>query len=261
MRVIIASGARRIYVATHEHDFGTSDTPMNDNRAAHAARLHVMPDAEALAREVAGEIRRIANDCIAARGRFDIVLAGGATPKLTYEQLRGAGTAFDKWHVWFGDERCLPVGHPDRNDTMARTALLDRAAIPPAQIHPMAAESGPEPAARAYMRELGAPRDFDIVLLGLGEDGHTASLFPGQDWGERAESPSAIAVRHAPKPPPERVSLSATRLSRSRHVFFLIAGNGKREAVARMQRGEAIPANAIRPASGVDVFVTQDAIG
>jgi 6-phosphogluconolactonase len=224
-------------------------------------RLHIVADAESLARDAAREIARIANERIAARGRFDIVLAGGATPKATYERLRDENCAFGKWHVWFGDERCLPAGHADRNDTMARAALLDRAPVPPRQVHPIPAEAGAERAARVYSAELAGVADFDLVLLGLGEDGHTASLFPGQDWGEDAASPDAIAVHGAPKPPPDRVSLSAARLSRSRHVFFLIAGNGKRDAVAQLRRGAAIPANAIRPWSGVDVFLTRDAAG
>lgn len=222
-------------------------------------RFHLLADAEALARRAAHEIARIANECIAVRGRFDIVLAGGATPKATYEYLHNENCVFGKWHVWFGDERCLPAGHADRNDTMARAALLDRAGIPAAQVHCMPAELGPDRAARAYSGELAGMADFDLVLLGLGEDGHTASLFPGQDWGEGTSSPAAVAVHDAPKPPPDRVSLSAARLSRSRHVFFLIAGQGKRDAVARLRRGEAIPANAIRPASGADVFLTRDA--
>lgn len=221
-------------------------------------RFHVVADAEALARDAAREIARIANECSATHGRFDIVLAGGATPKAAYQRLRDEDCAFDKWHVWFGDERCLPAGHADRNDTMARAALLDRAPIPPRQVHPIPAEAGAERAARVYSAELAGMAAFDLVLLGLGEDGHTASLFPGKDWGEAAGSPAAIAIHGAPKPPPDRVSLSAERLSVSRHVLFLIAGPGKREAVARLRRGEPIPANAIRPAFGVDVFLTRD---
>lgn len=230
----------------------------NDDKTGER-RFHEVADTEALARVAASEIARIANASIAVRGRFDIVLAGGATPKAAYELLRDADCAFGRWHVWFGDERCLPAGHADRNDLMAGAALLDRAPIPPPQVHPIPAEAGAERAARVYSAELAGMADFDLVLLGLGEDGHTASLFPGKAWGETAGSPAAIAVHDAPKPPPDRVSLSAARLSRSRHVLFLIAGQGKRDAVAQLRRGAPIPANAIRPTSGVDFFLTHDA--
>lgn len=232
---------------------------MTDDEKTEQRRICVFNDADALARHAAHEIARIANECITVRGRFDLVLAGGATPKATYEHLHNENCVFEKWHVWFGDERCLPARHADRNDTMAHAALLDRAGIPAAQVHCMPAESGPDQAARVYASKLSNLKEFDLVLLGLGEDGHTASLFPGHNWGEGAGSPSVMPVHDAPKPPPDRVTLSAARLGRSRHVFFLIAGHGKRDAVARLRRGAAIPANAIRPASGVDIFLTRDA--
>jgi 6-phosphogluconolactonase len=97
--------------------------------------------------------------------------------------------------------------------------------------------------------------EFDLVLLGLGEDGHTASLFPGHDWGVRSDAPDVIAVFDAPKPPPQRVSLSAARLSRAREVLFLVEGIAKRDAVARWRMGANIPARSIRPRAGVDVLV------
>ena len=99
---------------------------------------------------------------------------------------------------------------------------------------------------------------FDLVLLGLGEDGHTASLFPSQDWGEGQESADALPVFNAPKPPPERVSLSAQRLGKAEQVLFLVTGAGKREAVSRWQAGDPIPASAIHPANGVDVLLTTE---
>jgi 6-phosphogluconolactonase len=97
--------------------------------------------------------------------------------------------------------------------------------------------------------------DFDLVLLGLGEDGHTASLFPDHEWGAEAGSPDALAVFDAPKPPSERVSMSAARLSRARHVLFLVSGESKRLAVSTWRAGSNIPARAIQPESGVDILV------
>ena len=96
---------------------------------------------------------------------------------------------------------------------------------------------------------------FDLALLGLGEDGHTASLFPGHEWGITPDSPDTLAVFDAPKPPPQRVSLSAARLSRSRQVIFLVAGESKHRAVTEWRNGKIIPARAIAPAAGVDVLV------
>ena len=138
---------------------------------------------------------------------------------------------------------------------MAEEAWLDHVAIPASQRAPIPAELGADAAARAYGASLRSVASFDLVLLGLGEDGHTASLFPGHDWGAAPGSPAALAVFDAPKPPPERVSLSAARLSDAREALFLVAGESKRAALAQWRAGAAIPARAIRPAAGVDVLV------
>jgi 6-phosphogluconolactonase len=127
--------------------------------------------------------------------------------------------------------------------------------IPADQVHVMPAEQGADAAAEAYAGLLRGVGDFDLVLLGLGEDGHTASLFPNHAWHSTAGSPDALAVFDAPKPPPQRVSLSAARLSRAREVLFLVEGESKRGAVTRWRAGDRIPAAAIRSASGVDVLV------
>jgi 6-phosphogluconolactonase len=137
---------------------------------------------------------------------------------------------------------------------MAADAWLNRVPIPQDQIHAIPAEFGARAAALAYAETLRGVGDFDLVLLGLGEDGHTASLFPGRDWGVAASAPDALAVFDAPKPP-QRVSLSAARLSRTREVLFLVEGEAKREAVARWRASERLPAGAIRTAGGVDVLV------
>jgi 6-phosphogluconolactonase len=221
---------------------------------AQTARWHVFPDDTSLLANALARVLAASRDAIAQHGAFDIVLAGGNTPRKLYRALRHADTDWTRWHVWFGDERCAPPDDPERNSRMARDEWLDHVTIPTANVHAIPAESGARDAAVLYARELRGIDAFDLVLLGLGEDGHTASLFPGHNWGAHTDSPDVLAVSNAPKPPPERVSLSAQRLSRARHVLFLVEGSGKRNAIAAWKRGDAIPAASIAPESGVDVL-------
>ncbi|MEO1767029.1 6-phosphogluconolactonase [Thiobacter aerophilum] len=224
-------------------------------------RWHVLKDAATVAAEARRRLLAAADAAIRGRGAFHLVLAGGATPRLLYTSLVDARADWSRWHIWFGDERVLPAAHPERNSVMARMAWLDHVPIPPAQIHVIPTERGLHAAVEAYRRALAGMGEFDLVLLGLGEDGHTASLFPERDWGEGPAAADVLAIEDAPKPPPARVSLSAARLSRARGVWFLVTGAAKREAVARWRRGESIPAAAIRPATGVDVFLDAAAAG
>lgn len=213
-------------------------------------------DNDAAVKEAATRLIALAaSESIVARGAFHLVLAGGSTPRAVYQTLPSLETDWAKWHLYFGDERVLPSEHADRNSKMAQDAWLAHVPIPSHQIHLMPTEQGLEAAASAYADLLSGVGEFDLVLLGLGEDGHTASLFPGHALGEAANSPGVLQVRDAPKPPPERLSLSANRLSRARQVLFLVTGAGKREAVARWRAGEAIPAAAIQCANGVDVLL------
>lgn len=133
---------------------------------------------------------------------------------------------------------------------MAWRSLLGRVAIPGTNIHVIPAELGAAKAAEGYAVNIRDVGFFDLVLLGLGEEGHTASLFPGRDWGDESDT-EVIAVFDAPKPP-QRVSLSASRLSRSRHVLLLVSGAGKRGVVGMAGRAP-VPAAAIQPLAGVDV--------
>jgi 6-phosphogluconolactonase len=192
---------------------------------------------------------------IKERGEFLIVLSGGNTPRGVYRLLRKQSADWSRWNVYFGDERCLPADDAGRNSTMAADEWLDHVQIPKNRVHPIPAELGATAAALAYAETLRHVSEFDLVLLGLGDDGHTASLFPGHDWGTSRDAPAVLAVFNAPKPPPERVSLSATRLSRTRETLFLITGDDKRDAVARWRAGENIPPRAIRPRGGVDVLI------
>lgn len=226
---------------------------------APTTRWQVFPDAAALAGQAAALIPDAARDAIAARGVFHLVLAGGHTPKSAYERLCDCGANWIKWQIYFGDERCLPRGDPGRNDTMARRAWLDHIRIPPVNIHPIPAEHGAEQGAQRYAKMLRRVPEFDLVLLGLGEDGHTASLFPGQQYGLEKDDMAVVAVRMAPKPPAERVSLSVARLSRARRALFLVGGETKRDAVKLWRAGADIPARHITPTQGVDVYVDRAA--
>jgi 6-phosphogluconolactonase len=196
-------------------------------------------------------IVQCAAQAIAERGQFLIVLAGGNTPRAVYRLLREAPTDWSKWHVYYGDERCLPRDHVGRNSLMAEQTWLDHVPIPASQIYTMPAESGALLGAKTYAETLAGVGDFDFVLLGLGEDGHTASLFPGGPWNDGG---ATVAVANAPKPPPQRISMSASRLSAAHNVLFLVSGAGKQQAVNDWRAGKAIPASAIRPENGVDVY-------
>jgi 6-phosphogluconolactonase len=218
-------------------------------------RWHVHVAAHELERAATDQILRAAQQAIARGGAFHIVLAGGSTPRRVYAALARSPADWAHWHIWFGDERCLPPDAAERNSRMAADAWLDHVSIPAAQVHAIPAELGASTAATAYARTLAGRDDFDLVLLGLGEDGHTASLFPGHDMGATSAAPDALAVFDAPKPPPERVSLSARRLSATRELVFLVSGEGKRQAVADWRAGVAIPAAAIAPACGADILL------
>jgi 6-phosphogluconolactonase len=232
-----------------------SATDAQDDAGPGSVRWIGVADAVAL-RQIA--YRHILDDAARAieqRGRFLIVLAGGNTPRGIYRMLHAADTDWSCWQVYFGDERCLPADSAERNSRMAADAWLNHVPIPQDQVHAIPAELGASAAALAYAETLRGVGDFDLVLLGLGEDGHTASLFPGRDWGVAASAPDALAVFDAPKPPPQRVSLSSARLSRTREVLFLVEGEAKRNVVARWRAGELLAAGAIRLAGGVDVLV------
>ncbi len=218
-------------------------------------------DAGALVTALADAVCVEADRAIEARGVFHLVLAGGSTPIALYRALAARGAGDSRWHLWFGDERCLPPDHPQRNSCMAEAAWLSGSAIPPENRLPIPAERGAEAAAADYAATLAAAPSFDLVLLGMGEDGHTASLFPGHDWGTAPSSPAVLALHQAPKPPADRVSLSAARLSDSRHVWFIISGEGKSDAVTRWRNGEALPVTAIHGRNETLVWLDQSAWG
>lgn len=204
-------------------------------------------------------VLQCAQSAIAARGRFDIVLSGGHTPKSIYEGLCDASADWASWHVWHGDERCLPPEHEGRNSKMAHDAWLAHVSIPADHIHLIAAELGAIEAARLYSSALKDMGEFDLVLLGLGEDGHTASLFPGHAWESQPPMP-AIPVSNAPKPPPDRVSMSASRLSLTKNVLYIVTGSDKQSAVNLWKNGAALPMQVITPENGADVYLDVAAV-
>lgn len=230
---------------------------------AHAkgCRWRALPDRRALDRAAAVSILAAADRAIRQRGSFHLVLSGGNSPRGAYARLRGTDADWSAWHLYFGDERCLPQGDAARNSRMAAEEWLDHVDIPVSRVHAIPAELGAHEAARRYAQTLQSVGEFDLVLLGLGEDGHTASLFPGQEWGTAPGAPPMLAITDAPKPPPERVTMSAARLSWARQVIFLVSGEGKRQAVLDWRAGKVIAAGAITPNAGVDVLFDAALLG
>ena len=197
--------------------------------------FQVLPDAAAVAQAAAEAVR----DALAGGART-LVLAGGTTPGQAYQQLAGMDIAWGRVTVLFGDERCVPPDDPESNYRMARDTLLSRVA--PASVHRMPGELGPEQGAAQYESVVSTLQPLDVVLLGVGEDGHTASLFPGNPALEAATLVSG--VRGAPKPPPDRVSLTLRTLRSAHLVVVLATGAGKAGAVAKARAG-SVPSGMI----------------
>ena len=216
---------------------------MIDGADGFERRVVVASDAAALTAAAASHLRRGIAEAIAARGACWIALAGGRTPRAVYERLAEEAAPAIDWtrvHVAFGDERLVPPDHADSNYAMARAALFDRVPIPATQIHRIegerrdaadAAAAYDAALARAFALGAGAWPVFDLVLLGVGPDGHTASLFPhtaALDVGDRV---AAAAV--APAPPTARVTLTYPVLNAARAVILLVSGADKAVAVGR----------------------------
>lgn len=198
--------------------------------------------ADDVAEAACAEILSAAQTAIIERGKFKIVLAGGTTPEKVYKLLAKADADWRHWWIYHGDERCLPVDHHDRNSLMAATAWLSHVNIPQEQIFDIPAEQGPVRGAALYRDIVAAGLPFDLVLLGMGEDGHTASLFPGH--ANNADE-LTHAVFNSPKLPPERVSLSAKTLSNAEIVIFLITGANKQDALKAWKAGEKLPVGSV----------------
>jgi len=224
--------------------------------ACHNMNIHPCVDAEAVAQYAANAVVEAAAAAISKRGVFHWVLAGGTTPKRCYELLRDADIDWPKVHIWFGDERCLPVGDVERNDLMADEALLSHVPIPSSQIHRMDAELGPEVAAARYDALLANAPTMDLILLGIGEDGHTASLFPDNPGLD--DHRLAVPVYNSPKPPSERVSMGYAVFNAAQRCLIMVAGKGKADAISRILAGESLP---VARVSGSEWLIDQDASG
>jgi len=233
----------------------------------------IFEDLEALSRAAARLFAEQAARAVADRGLFRVALSGGSTPRRAYEilasePLRGQ-VPWHGTHVFWGDERCVPPEHPESNARMAREALLDHVPVPSENVHPVSGDIPPAEAARRYESELRrffsrtGPR-FDLIFLGMGRDGHTASLFPGDSalkerkrWAIEAEGPAGG---------PPRVTLTLPVLNEARLVCFLVAGTEKAKTLAEVIRGSKgsrpLPVQRVMPGDGERFwFVDREAAG
>jgi 6-phosphogluconolactonase len=233
----------------------------------------ILPDPAALADEAARRFVALAQAAVADHGRFSVALSGGSTPRALHERLaRSPLRGLVDWasvQVFWGDERMVPPDDIESSYRMARETLLQHVPIPAANIYPVPTIGGtPEAAAKAYQETivatLGAdlPR-FDLILLGMGPDGHTASLFPGQPEVVRPSAALVVAVHNAPKPPPSRVTFTYRLINAAANVLFLVAGGDKAETLREVLRGPAditrFPAQGVQPDRGELVWLADAA--
>ena len=197
---------------------------------------------------IAGEAAK----AIEARGVFRIALSGGNTPRPVYEALAGLDLPWDKWEITFGDERCVPPDNDQSNFRMARLAWFDRACVPAASVLRMEGESEPAAAAAKYERELlsrSTPYVHDLILLGMGDDGHTASLFPGTD--ALRVTARLVVANYVPKFSSHRLTFTYPLLNAARHVCFLVSSPGKEAVLNGVLAGNTdYPSAAVAPADG-----------
>lgn len=208
----------------------------------------VFESAEDVAASAAAEVAQALRE-----GARSLVLAGGSTPRRCHELLSEMEVEWGRVTILFGDERCVRPDHPDSNYRMARESLLDR--VSPATVYRMPAELGPDEGAELYARVVGMVGTLDVVMLGVGEDGHTASLFPGHP--ALGATGLATGIHDSPKPPPHRVTLTLNALQAARRVIIVATGAGKADAVARAKRHE-VPSGMI---DGARWFIDRAAAG
>lgn len=218
--------------------------------------VEVLPDLSALVQRSLDLILPRVSQAIAERGIFTIALSGGSTPKPLYEALAAQNLPWDKIHVFWGDERYVPSDHPDSNEGMARKAWLDKVSIPSGNIHPMPTdEAEPAVAAKRHEQQLqkffqSQPGEFpslDVVLLGIGDDGHTASLFPHTEALKVHDR--LITVGNKDGQP--RITFTAPLINQARCVIFMVTGANKQAALAQIFASDGddatYPARLVRP--------------
>ena len=219
-------------------------------------RLTTCADAETVAVRACEEIARLLARAQEERGIAHLALSGGGTPKRTYELLAGEPQRLRQAEVWFADERCVPPHDEESNYRLAAETLLEPAAIAPERVHRMRGELAPEEGARLYAEELagrlGAPQagppTLDVIVLGIGPDGHVASLFPDAPTLEAGDESLCLGVRDSPKPPPECITLSLAVL-RAAHRCVLLGTGESKSAALRAMLGEPsrhVPASPLR---------------
>jgi 6-phosphogluconolactonase len=225
------------------------------------SEIVVLPDAEALAQEAARRFAALAGEAVASRGRFSVALSGGSTPGVLYrllaEEPQRSSIAWKQVHLFWGDERCVPPDHPESNYRLAHETLIAHVSIPPQNVHRLRGELEPAAAARSYERELqdffcGPKPRFDLVLLGIGSDGHTASLFPRSEALAETGRLAVAVTAHYGDRPAERVTLTLPAINSARQVWFLVSGVAKAEIVQRVleDADPHLPARLVRPAAG-----------
>jgi len=207
--------------------------------------LSVFDTTDQVALEAAKYINQRIKYFVEQKGVCHVVLPGGTTPQHCLEYLSGMDLPWDKVHWYPGDERCYPAGHAERNDTMILKALFSEGDHVVENFHSIPAELGPELGAERYSELFESVALFDLVILGMGEDGHTASLFPGNDALKNTSF--AVPVFDSPKPPSERVSIGLSVLNEASERIVIATGSNKSEAFKKLNDGERLPVAMINP--------------
>ena len=215
----------------------------------------VFENIDKLSAQLADDILNTAKTSIKSTGSFKIVLAGGRSLIPTYKILSHSHADWRRWHIYIGDERCLPLKDKERNDHNINTVWLNNSPIPKKNIHFIHAELAAKHAVSHYETTLKEVENFDLTLLSMGEDGHTASLFPGHQYNASSD---VIIVNNSPKKPKQRISLSYARLNRSNKIFKIISGSSKYNAVKQWLNNTQLPINQINGKSE-KVYLSQDA--
>jgi len=231
-------------------------TLIQTSQQASLQKWHSFHNDEAVAHAAVHRILLKAQEAISHNGCFKLVLAGGTTPKRIYELLADLAQEWSKWHLFMGDERCLDKNNPERNSVMIEQTLLNKINFPMENFYPIEAQLGAKQAATDYTEIVRSSLPFDMILLGVGEDGHTASLFPHQ---EHDETELVHAVYNAPKAPPERVSISKKSILESEEVLILVTGASKKIAVQQWQKGQDLPVAQIQAAHHVNILIANEA--